>query len=91
MTVHFDGKARSVNKDSYRKLLLSLQLQNNKIQNVRDHSLFRKVAENAKLPSNSLKMRDMIAQSDQFGLARKLAEAISTRNTKKALLMIPTT
>jgi hypothetical protein len=88
MTVNFDGKVRSVNKESYRNLLLSLKKENEVVRAVSNCHFFRKVAENAKLPQGNMKMRNMISASDRYSLFRKLANAISRGDTDKALLMI---
>ena len=85
--VNFDGKVRSVNKESYTNLIRSL-VRNEKINDVSQYNLFRLVAERAALPVTTLKMRDVIATADRQALFQKLATAISQGDTAKALLMI---
>lgn len=87
VAVNFDGKIRSLNKESYKNLLYHLT-QRNKISNIEKFTLFRKVAENTKLPESHLKMRDVISVSDKNALFKKLADAISKVDTARALLMI---
>lgn len=87
MAVNFDGKVRSVNKESYTNLIRSLT-QNNEINDIRQRSLFRPIAEAAALPAGNLKMRDVITTEDRQALFKKLAIAISRGETTKALLMI---
>lgn len=85
MPVNFDGQIYSVNKESYSNLLHSL---NDKISDIRDHTIFRSVAEIAKLPTSNLKMRDVIASHDRKALFQKLIFAISRGETTEALSMI---
>jgi len=87
MTVNFDGKVRSVNKESYTNLIRSLT-QNDQINDIRQRSIFRPIAEAATLPQSNLKMRDVITSDDRQALFQKLAIAISRGDTTKALLMI---
>lgn len=87
MTVNFDGKVRSLNKESYTNLVRSL-IQNNEINDICQRSMFRPIAEAAKFPQGNLKMRDVITSKDRQALFQKLAIAISRGNTTKALLMI---
>lgn len=88
VTVNFDGKVRSVNKESYRNLLLSLRRENEIVKTFSDGHFFRGIAESGKLPEGNVKMRDVISDSDRLSLFQKLAQAISYGNTDKALLMI---
>lgn len=87
MRVNFDGKVRSINKESYTNLIRSL-IQDDKINDIRQRSIFRLIAEAATLPQGSLKMRDVITSDDRQALFQKLAIAISRGDTTKALLMI---
>lgn len=87
ITVNFDGKLRTLNKASYTNLIQSLN-QNNTINDISQRSIFRPIAEAATLPQTSLKMRDVITVDDRQALFKKLAIAISTGDTKKALRMI---
>lgn len=87
MKVHFDGKTRSINKKSYANLIRSLT-QNDEINNIRQRSIFRPIAESAALPQNNLKMRDVVSSNVRQKLFTKLAMAISQGDTRKALLMI---
>jgi hypothetical protein len=80
--VNFDGKIRCINKDSYKQLLDNFGF------NGILAPTFRTVAESVTLPNSSLKMRDVISSNDRNTLFQKLAQAISTGNTSKALLMI---
>lgn len=84
MTVNFDGKTYSVNKESYTRLVQSLM----KTADIAPYSLFRTVAENCELPKNNLKMRDVIAYDDRQALFKKLARAIASGNTATALAAI---
>ena len=87
VSVNFDGKIRSVNKESYTNLIRNLTTQD-KIDDIRQHGIFRSVAEKSTLPTNNVKMRDVIASKDRKELFRKLAIAISKGDTTKSLLMI---
>lgn len=80
MAVNFDGKVRSVNKESY--------TQNNEINDIRQRSIFRPITEAVTLPESTLKMRNIITSEDRQELFQKLAVAISRGDTTKALLMI---
>lgn len=85
--VEFDGKIRSVNKKSYQNLLRSL-LSQEQIEGLGQERMFRKVAEQSKLPTGNVRMRDAISHSKRQALFQKLVMAISTENTTEALLMI---
>lgn len=87
-TVNFDGKTRSVNKKSYQQLLHSLASTNTQLMNLSERSVFRRVAEAGTLPDWNMKMRDAISDADRQSLFRKLAHAISSGNTDKAVQMI---
>jgi hypothetical protein len=87
MAVNFDGKVRSVNKASYTNLIRSL-VQNDEINDIRQRSIFRPIAEAATPSTGNLKMRDVITSNDRQALFQKLAIAISRGDTTKALLMI---
>ncbi|MBI5272601.1 MAG: hypothetical protein HY861_01290 [Chlamydiia bacterium] len=87
MAVNFDGKVRSVNKESYTNLIRSFT-QNDAINDIGQCSIFRPIAEAATLPTGNLKMRDVIISADRQALFQKLAIAISRGDTTKALLMI---
>jgi hypothetical protein len=86
VNVNFDGKIRSLNKESYKYLLHNLT--QNKTTTIGQHTLFRSVAENVALPVNNLKMRDVISSTDKHSLFRKLAQAISRGETQRALMLI---
>jgi hypothetical protein len=85
--VNFDGKLRSLNKKSYSKLIETLTL-NNKVNDVKELTLFRPVAEKAILPGCTWKMRDFINRKDRQALFQKLCAAIAKNNSEKAILMI---
>lgn len=87
MRVNFDGKEYSVNKQSYTNLVCALT-KNDAINNIRERSIFRPIAETGTLPTGNLKMRDVITSEDRQALFQKLAQAISRGDTTKALLMI---
>jgi hypothetical protein len=85
--VNFDGIVHSINKESYTNLIRDLT-QNSEIHDIHQRSLFRPIAEAATLPTNNLKMRDVIASEDRQALFQKLAIAISRGDTTQALQMI---
>jgi hypothetical protein len=87
MTVQFDGKTYSVNKESYTRLIQGL-MKTADITDVAKYSLFRPVAESVQLSNNNLKMRDVIAIEDRRALFRQLAYAIANNNTTAALAAI---
>src|SRR4051812_32931951 len=87
MTVNFDGKTYSVNKESYTRLVQGL-MQTAVINDIAQYSLFRPVAEKSSLPTNNLKMRDVIAIEDRQALFRQLATAIAAGDTTTALTAI---
>ena len=87
MSVDFDGKVRSVNKKSYRKLVRSLS-ENDEIVNIKHYRLFREVAITGRLPEDNRSMRDVISEFDRDTLFKKPANAIAIGDTSRALLMI---
>ena len=87
MTVIFDGKARSVNKQSYTHLIQSLN-KNDQIKDIYNRSVFRSILETATLPTGNVRMRDVITSQDRNTLFRKLSFAIAQGDTTKAMLMI---
>ena len=87
VAVNFDGRVRSVNKESYTNLI-RLLTQHDEINDIGQRSIFRPIAETATLPAGNLKMRDVITSEDRQALFQKLAVAISRGDTTKALLMI---
>lgn len=86
VNVNFDGKVRSLNKESYKNLLRSLT--HDTIATVGRYTLFRSVAENVALPVHNLKMRDVVSANDREILFQKLSQAISRGDTQRALLLI---
>lgn len=87
IAVDFDGKVRSLNKESYTNLLRILH-QEERIRKISQAMLFRPIAEAGQLPVNGLKMRDVITRKDRYALFKKLAQAIWYGDIAKALLMI---
>lgn len=87
INVNFDGKVRTLNKESYENLIRNLA-QSNLFGGIDQYTQFRPVAENVALPNTNMKMRDVITNEDRNVLFQKLAQSISSGNTTKALLMI---
>jgi len=88
MQVNFDGKTRIVNKVSYLNLVNTLTGTDVKIQNIKDHILFRKTVKNGNLLTSKSTMRDNISEKSRYKLFKKLARAISLGETQKACQMI---
>ena len=80
IAVNFDGRVRSVNKESYASLIHTLS---DRVNDVSQCRIFRSVAETATLPANHLKMRDVIESVDRQALFRKLAIAITQGDIPK--------
>jgi len=87
MTVNFDGKTYSVNKESYTRLVQGL-MKTAVITDIAQYSRFRPVAEKGELPNNNLKMRDVIDYRERKELFQQLANAIAKNNTTAATMAI---
>lgn len=86
--VNFEGKTRVVNKKSYNKLISSLLGQEVKEKEIKNHIIFKNVAEKVDLSNKNRTMREAISEKNRKSLFKKLAKAISQNNTDKALEMI---
>lgn len=83
LTVDFDGKERSINKNSYAKLIKQIRPSDENID-ISKFKNFKSVIEGCNI-NRQLKMRDVISAKDAEILFQKLALAISKGETSKAL------
>jgi hypothetical protein len=90
LEVDFDGKLRSLDKNSYTTLVKNLT-KISEIDNISNYTLFRTNVLDCptfQLPKNNIRMRDVILQEDSQNLFIKLTLAIFERNTQRALFLI---
>lgn len=86
--VNFEGKVRSVNKESYVNLLQELGVTAAKVDQVQKFTLFKQVAKGVDLTKRTLTMREAVGDTTRQALYKKLVEALCEGNTVRAKLMI---